>query len=180
MLVVGLVFLPKNSGHMVGTYECHLPFCEHRRGHQSTCRWWGHLNTTLCVLAPSHHCVLLHLCPCTLLPFPCTILPLHPPDPVPSCPCALCPPTLTFSHPCALLLLYPLAPVVLCPCTILHSHTCTLVPCTTCALPPSHPSALTPSWVQAQVQKGARVWQQVQGVWGHKNRCKGIRGIRVM
>ena len=47
-LVVGLVFLPQNFWPMVGTYECHLLFCEHRWGGESTCRWWGHLNTTLC------------------------------------------------------------------------------------------------------------------------------------
>ena len=28
--MVGFSFLPQNFGSMVGTYECHLPFCECR------------------------------------------------------------------------------------------------------------------------------------------------------
>ena len=45
-LVVGFGFLAQNVGPMVGTYECHLLFCECRWGGGCSWRWWGHLNTT--------------------------------------------------------------------------------------------------------------------------------------
>ena len=45
-LVVDWLFLPQNFGPVVGTYEGLLRLCECKWGGDSTCRWWGHLNTT--------------------------------------------------------------------------------------------------------------------------------------
>ena len=45
-LVVDWLFLPQNEGPLVGTYKGLLRLCECKWGRDSTCRWWGHLNTT--------------------------------------------------------------------------------------------------------------------------------------
>ena len=45
-LVLGFAFWPQNFGHVVGTYECHLPFCECRWNGSDTPKRWRHLNTS--------------------------------------------------------------------------------------------------------------------------------------
>ena len=41
-------FLPQNFGQVVGTYEGLLWLSECTWGDDSTLRWWGHFNITLC------------------------------------------------------------------------------------------------------------------------------------
>ena len=41
-------FLPQTFGQVVGTYEGLLQLSECTWGDDSTLRWWGHLNITLC------------------------------------------------------------------------------------------------------------------------------------
>ena len=55
ILAVDLLFLPRNFGLMVGTYEGLLLFCECTLGDSSICMWWGHLTTTCCHQTFSHH-----------------------------------------------------------------------------------------------------------------------------
>ena len=84
----------------MGTYKCHLPFCECGWGVDSTWRWWRDINTTLC----NQNCFNFLLCLSLLgtqkssLHCPCTPQ-TSPPTPGTPCKCphtCLC--TLVLSH----------------------------------------------------------------------------------
>ena len=90
-LVVDWQFLPQNFGQVVGTYEDLLWLSECTWGNDSTLRWWGHLNITLCnqtFFAPSVQLPSLPFASFTpfalhpsLLPPLCSLHPLCSPSP---------------------------------------------------------------------------------------------------